>query len=65
MMEEPESIIWWSGSNLKAFPKAVGCSLVEDNKPDCIAGMKKPSKGKERMEVKGLRPNTLRVVNVR
>lgn len=52
MMEEPESIVGGLEVILKAFPKAVGCICIEDNKPDCIARMKEAIKGKERMEVK-------------
>ena len=36
MMEEPESIVGGLEVILKAFPKAVGCICIEDNKPDCI-----------------------------
>ena len=55
MMEEPESIVGGLEVILKAFPKAVGCICIEDNKPDCIARMKEAIKGKERMEVKELK----------
>ena len=55
MMEEPESIVGGLEVILKAFPKAVGCICIEDNKPDCIAKMKEAIKGKERMEVKELK----------
>ena len=55
MMEEPESIVGGLEVILKAFPKAVGCICIEDNKPDCIARMKEAIKGKERMEVKDCR----------
>ena len=41
MMEEPESIVGGLEVILKAFPKAVGCICIEDNKPDCIARMKR------------------------
>ncbi len=54
MMEEPESVVGGLEVILKAFPKAVGCICIEDNKPDCIAKMKEAIKGKERMEVKEL-----------
>ena len=37
MMEEPESVVGGLEVILKAFPKAVGCICIEDNKPDCIA----------------------------
>ena len=55
MMEEPESVVGGLEVILKAFPKAVGCICIEDNKPDCIAKMKEAIKGKERMEVKELK----------
>lgn len=55
MMEEPESVVGGLEVILKAFPKAVGCICIEDNKPDCIARMKEAIKGKERMEVKELK----------
>ena len=55
MMEEPESIVGGLEVILKAFPKAVGCICIEDNKPDCIARMKEAIRGKERMEVKELK----------
>ena len=34
MMEEPESIVGGLEVILKAFPKAVGCICIEDNKPE-------------------------------
>lgn len=44
MMEEPESVVGGLEVILKAFPKAVGCICIEDNKPDCIAKMKEAIK---------------------
>lgn len=55
MMEEPEKLIQGLQIVLKLFDKAHGILAVEDNKPDCIALLKKLTKDDARISVKALK----------
>ena len=55
MMEEPESIVGGLEVILKAFPKAVGCICIEDNKPEGIAKLQELVEGEANIEVQPLK----------
>ncbi|MBO5371322.1 MAG: electron transport complex subunit RsxC [Lachnospiraceae bacterium] len=51
MMEQPENLVNGMKVVLQLFPNAKGVFGVEDNKPDCIAKLKRLTKNESRMEV--------------
>ena len=55
MMEEPESVVGGLEVILKAFPKAVGCICIEDNKPEGIAKLQELVEGEANIEVQPLK----------
>ena len=55
MIEEPEKVITGLKCMLALFPDARGIIAIEDNKPDCIALMKKLTKDDTRISVKALK----------
>lgn len=55
MLEEPEKLIQGLKVSLQLFDYAKGVLAVEDNKPDCIALLKKLTKDEERISVKALK----------
>lgn len=55
MLEEPEKLIGGLKIILKLFENAHGILAVEDNKPDCIALLKRLAKGESRISVKALK----------
>ena len=55
MLEEPEKLIGGLKIILKLFDNAQGILAVEDNKPDCIALLKKLTVGESRISVKALK----------
>ncbi len=55
MLEEPEKLIGGLKILLQLFPGAHGILAVEDNKPDCIALLKKMTMDERRICVKGLK----------
>ena len=54
MLEEPEKLIGGLKVMLQLFPQAKGVLAVEDNKPDCIALLKKLTKDEESISVAAL-----------
>lgn len=55
MMEEPEKLIGGLKVILHLFPNAKGVLAIEDNKPDCIALLKKMTKDEPRISVAALK----------
>ena len=55
MIEEPEKLVGGLQVLLQLFPNARGILAVEDNKPDCVAVLKKLTKDDVRISVKALR----------
>ena len=55
MIEEPEKLVKGLKVSLQLFGNARGILAVEDNKPDCIAILKKMTKDEPRISVKALR----------
>lgn len=55
MLEEPEKLIGGLKVILSLFDNAQGILAVEDNKPDCIAVLKKLTAGEPRITVKALK----------
>ncbi|MBP5198955.1 MAG: electron transport complex subunit RsxC [Lachnospiraceae bacterium] len=55
MLEEPEKLIGGMKIILKLFPNAHGILAVEDNKPDCVALLKKMVSTESRICVKALK----------
>lgn len=55
MLEEPEKLIGGLKLMLKLFPNAHGILAVEDNKPDCIALLRKLVKNETNISVKALK----------
>lgn len=55
MLEEPEKLIGGLKIILKLFDNAHGILAVEDNKPDCVALLKKLTRGDKRITVKALK----------
>ncbi|MBO4980337.1 MAG: electron transport complex subunit RsxC [Lachnospiraceae bacterium] len=55
MLEEPEKLIGGLKLILRLFDNAQGILAVEDNKPDCIALLKKLTKNENRISVKALK----------
>lgn len=55
MLEEPEKVIGGLKIMLKLFPRAHGIIAIEDNKPDCIALLKKLCAGESNINVKALK----------
>lgn len=55
MIEEPEKLVDGLKIILKLFDRAQGILAVEDNKPDCIALLKKLTKDETRISVKALK----------
>lgn len=55
MLEEPEKLIQGLKVSLQLFENAQGVLAVEDNKPDCIALLKKLTKDEKRISVKELK----------
>ena len=55
MIEEPEKLVNGLKVSLRLFENARGILAVEDNKPDCIAILKKLTKDEPRISVKTLR----------
>ena len=55
MLEEPEKLIQGLKVSLQLFENAQGVLAVEDNKPDCIALLKKLTKEEKRISVKELK----------
>jgi electron transport complex protein RnfC len=55
ILEEPEKLIGGLKIMLKLFDNARGILAVEDNKPDCIALLKKMTSGESRISVKALK----------
>ena len=55
MIEEPEKLVNGLKIILKLFDRAQGILAVEDNKPDCIALLKKLTKDETRISVKALK----------
>ncbi len=55
MMEEPEKLIGGLKLILRLFDNAQGILAVEDNKPDCIALLRKLTKDENRISVKALK----------
>lgn len=55
MLEEPEKLIGGLKIVLKLFDNAHGIIAIEDNKPDCIALLKKMTHEDKRITVKGLK----------
>ena len=55
MIEEPEKLVNGLKIILKLFDRAQGILAVEDNKPDCIALLKKLTKDEMRISVKALK----------
>lgn len=55
MLEEPEKLIGGLKVMLKLFDNAKGILAVEDNKPDCIAKLKRLTMNDPRITVKGLK----------
>jgi len=54
MLEEPEKLIGGLKIVLRLFENAHGIIAIEDNKPDCIALLKKLTRDDNRITVKGL-----------
>lgn len=55
MLEEPEKLIGGLRVMLRLFDNAKGILAVEDNKPDCIAKLKRLTMNDPRITVKGLK----------
>ncbi len=55
MIEEPEKLIGGLNVMLQLFDNAKGILAVEDNKPDCIAKLKRLTMNNPRITVKGLK----------
>lgn len=55
MMEEPEKLINGLKASLRLFDNARGILAVEDNKPDCIALLKKLTRDETKITVKALK----------
>ena len=55
MLEEPEKLICGMKIYLKLFENAHGILAVEDNKPDCIALLKKLTRDEPKISVKALK----------
>ncbi len=55
IIEEPEKVIGGLKVSLQLFENARGILAVEDNKPDCIALLKKLTKDEPRISVKALK----------
>ncbi len=55
MLEEPEKLIGGLKIILKLFDKAQGILAIEDNKPECIALLRKLTKDEKRISVKALK----------
>lgn len=55
MLEEPEKLIGGLKVILHLFPNAQGVLAIEDNKPDCIALLKKMTQDEPRINVAGLK----------
>lgn len=55
MLEEPEKLIGGLKIILRLFENAQGILAVEDNKPDCIALLKKLTKDEKRISVNALK----------
>lgn len=55
MIEEPEKLIGGMNVMLQLFDNAKGILAVEDNKPDCIAKLKRLTMNNPRITVKGLK----------
>jgi len=55
MLEEPEKLIGGLKIILQLFQNAQGILAVEDNKPDCLALLKKLTKDEKRISVKALK----------
>lgn len=55
MLEEPEKLVGGLRIMLKLFDNAKGILAVEDNKPDCIAKLKRLTMNDPRITVKGLK----------
>ena len=55
MLEEPEKLIGGLKVSLSLFENARGILAVEDNKPDCIAKLKRLTKDENKIAVKALK----------
>ena len=55
MLEEPEKLIGGLKIILRLFDNAHGILAVEDNKPDCVALLKRLTRGEKRITVKALK----------
>lgn len=55
MMEEPEKLIGGLKVSLSLFENARGIFAVEDNKPDCIAKLKRLTRDENKITVKALK----------
>ncbi|MDE5909202.1 MAG: electron transport complex subunit RsxC [Lachnospiraceae bacterium] len=55
MLEEPEKLIGGLKVSLSLFENARGILAVEDNKPDCIAKLKRLTKDENKITVKALK----------
>lgn len=55
MMEEPEKLIGGLKVSLSLFENARGILAVEDNKPDCIAKLKRLTRDENKITVKALK----------
>jgi len=55
MIEEPEKLVGGLKVLLRLFPNAQGILAVEDNKPDCIAVLRKLTEGEGKISVKALK----------
>ncbi len=55
MLEEPEKLIGGLKIVLKLFPNAQGVLAVEDNKPDCIALLRRLTEEEKKISVKALK----------
>ncbi len=55
MIEEPEKLVAGLKIMLRLFPNATGILGVEDNKPDCVAILRKLTKNEPKISVKALK----------